>query len=534
MISKIPQSLVIAPAMPEFSSSEMPEAIGFGTAFDEAAADAEEPEADAAGLLSLALGHGFLQFAEIKQKLTVMPTRTAEATSDRIPVAIPIPLADAPLSQMPIRLDSAEPSPLKGDLSDVSMVKPQMRLAPVQPVLTRSAETPAEPATSETSLASLPFDQREADQGILGQEGPPMMQMWLPAPIGTLTMQSVDGISLTESAVDSRSAVKRAAPHLDVLPTLAVEVPVEEATGTLDLEAPPQPVSQAETVWHARMQHPASTPSQATIPVGAQMLVADAETVERLPSDWRPISAELTDRQIQKAAPGLRAQVLWQTHTMTSPKALGEPGEPTLPAADVIPLDVTDAQVDEANSVSAKDVLSDKTMASDTALAVSGVQSGGVSRPTIAYAPDLLGTPPPHNSNTMLQTMPTSVPLQLVQHLSSAALSPVEVLLSPEELGHVKFQLHQNGDTVRVVLSAERPETLDMLRRHSDQLLQEFRQAGFSQASLDFGQWSQRSRASPPPKQAPALTDETTTHIAPRQSHPSATAATGRGLNLRL
>lgn len=38
-----------------------------------------------------------------------------------------------------------------------------------------------------------------------------------------------------------------------------------------------------------------------------------------------------------------------------------------------------------------------------------------------------------------------------------------------------------------VTIHADRPETLDLMRRHSEQLMQEFRQAGFERAELSFG-----------------------------------------------
>jgi hypothetical protein len=68
----------------------------------------------------------------------------------------------------------------------------------------------------------------------------------------------------------------------------------------------------------------------------------------------------------------------------------------------------------------------------------------------------------------------------------------VEVILSPDELGRVQLNFRVEGDGMRVFVTAERPETLDLLRRHSDQLSLELRQAGYSGASLSFGQWGQQ------------------------------------------
>ncbi|WP_156317394.1 flagellar hook-length control protein FliK [Cypionkella psychrotolerans] len=146
---------------------------------------------------------------------------------------------------------------------------------------------------------------------------------------------------------------------------------------------------------------------------------------------------------------------------------------------------------------------------------------------------------PPHQT-VQTQALPpalaTTVPAQLLHHTTAAKTDGVDVLLQPEELGHVKFQIQQHGETVRILLSAERPETLDLLRRHSDQLLQEFRQSGFSQASLNFGQWGQQQRSPTPPPELVASFDAdfVEPHPTPRPTSTAAAAPSGQGLDLRL
>lgn len=87
-------------------------------------------------------------------------------------------------------------------------------------------------------------------------------------------------------------------------------------------------------------------------------------------------------------------------------------------------------------------------------------------------------------------SMPALPPV-LVELARASPDAPVSITLAPENLGSLKFEMQSRGDAVHVTLSAERPETLEMLKRHSDQLLVEFRQAGFSGASFSFsGTWS--------------------------------------------
>jgi hypothetical protein len=113
---------------------------------------------------------------------------------------------------------------------------------------------------------------------------------------------------------------------------------------------------------------------------------------------------------------------------------------------------------------------------------------------------------------------------------------PVEVLMNPEEMGRLRFALETQGDAIRVVLTAERPETLDLMRRHADQLLVELKAAGFQSATLDFGQWQQQDArpgspglAQTPDKAGAAEPPDSAAHspFLPRSTR-------GGGLDLRL
>jgi flagellar hook-length control protein FliK len=139
-------------------------------------------------------------------------------------------------------------------------------------------------------------------------------------------------------------------------------------------------------------------------------------------------------------------------------------------------------------------------------------------------------------TQSLASSFATSVPAQLLHHTAAAKADSVDVLLQPEELGHIKFQIQQQGETVRILLTAERPETVELLRRHSEQLLQEFRQAGFSQASLNFGQWGQQQKAPAAPPDLVSLLDAEVCNAPATLSPPSVAplAPSGQGLNLRL
>lgn len=65
----------------------------------------------------------------------------------------------------------------------------------------------------------------------------------------------------------------------------------------------------------------------------------------------------------------------------------------------------------------------------------------------------------------------------------------VEVRLDPPELGRVVINFtSEGGELARAVVSADASETLDLLRRHADQLQRALEQQGFENLDLEFSQ----------------------------------------------
>lgn len=81
-----------------------------------------------------------------------------------------------------------------------------------------------------------------------------------------------------------------------------------------------------------------------------------------------------------------------------------------------------------------------------------------------------------------------NVLIQVQEAVKSARSSQVELTLSPEELGRVRMGLSASDGTMVITLAADRAETLDLLRRHTDQLSREMQSLGFGQVSIEFGQ----------------------------------------------
>lgn len=131
---------------------------------------------------------------------------------------------------------------------------------------------------------------------------------------------------------------------------------------------------------------------------------------------------------------------------------------------------------------------------------------------------------------------------QIASAVADARSRPVEIALHPEELGRVRIALSATETGMAVSISAERPETLDLMRRHIDQLAQEFRRLGYSDIGFDFGQgdagWTLagRRQGHPPAESEPAASPATAAVPVPNgaQGGASAMPAGSAALDLRL
>ncbi|MFN3971524.1 MAG: flagellar hook-length control protein FliK [Gemmobacter sp.] len=81
----------------------------------------------------------------------------------------------------------------------------------------------------------------------------------------------------------------------------------------------------------------------------------------------------------------------------------------------------------------------------------------------------------------------SALPATLITAWKDAGPGRIEIALAPEELGRLTIAVTGEGDGLRIAITADRPETLDLLRRHADQLLADLRQGGMGGALLSFG-----------------------------------------------
>ncbi len=94
---------------------------------------------------------------------------------------------------------------------------------------------------------------------------------------------------------------------------------------------------------------------------------------------------------------------------------------------------------------------------------------------------------------TLAQTLsrpetPGMIGRQMAEVLQRLPDRPVELSLNPEELGRVRLSISTAEGGITVHVLAERPETLDLMRRHIDQLGREFQALGYENINFAFNE----------------------------------------------
>ncbi len=124
---------------------------------------------------------------------------------------------------------------------------------------------------------------------------------------------------------------------------------------------------------------------------------------------------------------------------------------------------------------------------------------------------------------------------QLVEAVQTRGTGTVDLTLNPEELGRVRLSIVSADQDVSINIVAERPETLDLIKRHIDQLSQELRQLGYQNAQFSYGDGAQKQRNKPAGSSGPAgnaqgknLLEDTTDNVG------QSLLATASGMDIRL
>lgn len=102
-----------------------------------------------------------------------------------------------------------------------------------------------------------------------------------------------------------------------------------------------------------------------------------------------------------------------------------------------------------------------------------------------AIASDVPGTT---RAGTLLPApAPQALPIQtsVTTHATG-----IDLRMAIDDMGALRMEFVQSGDRLHIAISADRPELLDLVRRHADLLATEMRQSGLGGTDISFGNWN--------------------------------------------
>jgi flagellar hook-length control protein FliK len=174
-------------------------------------------------------------------------------------------------------------------------------------------------------------------------------------------------------------------------------------------------------------------------------------------------------------------------------------------------------------------------------LAKAVFDGSGPSQPVVALHSTSAPNPAAPTGVAPLPSAPQAVALQIAAQMQARPPEPgqpLELTLDPPELGRLRLSIGDVGGTVTLILTAERSETVELMRRHLHLLAEELARTGVEAPQVQISRDDSRSaskddRPSPDthadPEKPPA------DMAAPPSSRlPLATPSARDGLDLRL
>jgi hypothetical protein len=165
----------------------------------------------------------------------------------------------------------------------------------------------------------------------------------------------------------------------------------------------------------------------------------------------------------------------------------------------------------------------------DAALPLGDLAPGSTGeRPSVGASSAGPATPPATRS------VPVQIAQQIAVSVSVSESGHTELRLNPEELGRVRLSLSGAEGGLTVSITAERPETADLLRRHTDSLAREFAALGYGDVGFHFEGESREDRAHDQPGGQAASAPEPTLTDPTDPQPPRRGIVLGGGLDLKL
>ena len=373
-----------------------------------------------------------------------------------------------------------------------------------------------------------------------------------------LTRQPNDGVDYTPQNFGASGA--DAAPARDTVTVgpSASETPSNRYSHATRHEQRPNDMPAAAAREFASVQPPQSATTGQITPATAPLHQPDrADTnLSTAPASSVPAASQAT------AAPGAQqtvqnAQIFANAHNEKTP-ATRPHFQSDAMMQDEVYADTQHAQLSRTSNTSQEAPLKRAAQTSNAAaplpaegtpLAVSGAADPAQTLPEIVEELGLNSaideTRGDNTANRTTQPQRADAPIRPVVQIAEAARQlsdkPIEIALSPEELGKVRLSLQMTeGQSLQIVVAAERAETLELLRRNIDSLMNEFKELGYENNGFSFQSFDQNADGdqgtfSQEEGHPHATTAQNSERPAPSNDDVSRiTLGAGRGIDIRL
>jgi hypothetical protein len=333
------------------------------------------------------------------------------------------------------------------------LIAPGLSASAPPPVAEAVARPPVEQAATAAQIASDPIV--GAAPELRGESAPmPMKIAEVAAARSEASVVRLDEPVSTPADDIGPVAGPHPVPSGRAEATVTIQAsPAPQATPTA-ISAPPAAPRAVEAL------PPAPPPVQAAIAPAPTVPLATDQAEPGIPAYWSLHLAEAASLPVERQMPDRRL-----------------PDRPGLPAA------APSAPAEAAPLAVIAPEPPDPPIG--VAQALHATQPQPLSAWQVAPPPQLA---PPQTLPAQL-ALPQTLPAELATIVSARPESPVELRLSPKELGHLRVSLTHEGEALRIAIQVERPETLDLIRRHADVLMTEIRNAGFTGGTFSFSAW---------------------------------------------
>lgn len=380
-----------------------------------------------------------------------------------------LPEDAAPLLLVPDAVPAARPAPEQrtaSPLTETTPLTPSTRPGSQAPAVTVTAPAELPPQTPAPMAAS---DLKAA---------PPLPDSPSARAPTHMAQPSADQSNL-------RPPLPDAAPHATATPQETVvskEAKTEKTFNhSTDIKENSQTPAAKPQATFAQNPRPAATPDSP--PSDAPKAIPLASTQATAAAMRAPIepTTSTDDKQAPTVTKSAASPSSTGRSTSPQPEATPESHKAVSKTENLPPSPLVSQQTATAPSLPTHEDAARDAALTDTNVPDLGLPSG--SHETVATR---ITTPHSASSPTSASP-PADLAQQIRPALESRPGEPVELTLAPEELGRVRLKLDTDSDAIRLHVQAERPETLDMMRRHIDQLSRDFRDMGFTSVSFQFG-----------------------------------------------